>query len=79
MFSDLALEQQYDNMIKQINISPLKGDISNRENNGDCFIERVEQEDLWYEIYSQHPISWETPAVQQIVRYIEKHYNIQKK
>jgi len=35
--------------------------------------------DLWYEIYSQHPITWETPAVKQVIQYIQKHYSLIKK
>jgi hypothetical protein len=34
---------------------------------------------LWYEIYSQHPITWETPAVKQVIQYIQQHYILIKK
>ena len=35
--------------------------------------------DLWYEIYTQHPVTWETPAVQQVIQYIQKNYSLTKK
>lgn len=37
------------------------------------------EDNVWDEIYSMHPITWETPAVQQVIQYIQKHYSLIKK
>jgi hypothetical protein len=41
--------------------------------------EEKDDSELWDEIYSMHPITWETPAVRQVVQYIKQHYTLTKK
>jgi hypothetical protein len=50
-----------------------------RTNYGAGYDDKEIDSDLWYEIYTQHPITWETPAVKQVIQYIQKNYALTKK
>ena len=79
----------FDTGIKEIYLKehtkeqPLKGDVLEEElwntpQSVDNTID-MEETDVWDEIYKHFPITWETPAVQQIINHIKQHYSLIKK
>jgi hypothetical protein len=79
----------FDSGLKEIYIKehskeePLKGDVLEEElwntpQSVDNTID-MEETDVWDEIYKHFPITWETPAVRQVVQYIQNHYTLIKK